>query len=241
MTCPDWLLTKPIAHRGLHGEGKKRPENTMAAFRAAHDAGYAVELDVQRAGDGTVVVFHDPDLERLADADGRVDQMSAAALAATPIMGGDETIPTLKRLTEELPDLPLLVEVKARDPELAPATAAVLDQWDGPFAVQSFWPHHVQWFADNRPDWCRGLVSYTSEKMAAHFIEPVFDPAWMDELSMPDFVAWWVRDLPAPVGRGVGNSKWSDLPVMTWTVRNDEDQARAETHADNMIFEGFLP
>jgi len=28
---------------------------------------------------------------------------------------------------------------------------------------------------------------------------------------------------------------------MTWTVRNPEDRARAEKHADQMVFEGFIP
>ncbi|HEU6441016.1 MAG TPA: glycerophosphodiester phosphodiesterase, partial [Microvirga sp.] len=27
----------------------------------------------------------------------------------------------------------------------------------------------------------------------------------------------------------------------TWTVRNPEDRARAEKHADQMVFEGFIP
>ncbi|MCA0423102.1 MAG: glycerophosphodiester phosphodiesterase, partial [Proteobacteria bacterium] len=31
------------------------------------------------------------------------------------------------------------------------------------------------------------------------------------------------------------------LPVMTWTVRTPEDVALASRHADQMVFEGFLP
>jgi glycerophosphoryl diester phosphodiesterase len=48
-----------VAHRGVHGPGA--PENTIAAFAAAAAAGAEmVELDVRRAGDGELVVFHDP-------------------------------------------------------------------------------------------------------------------------------------------------------------------------------------
>jgi glycerophosphoryl diester phosphodiesterase len=30
-------------------------------------------------------------------------------------------------------------------------------------------------------------------------------------------------------------------PLLTWTVRTEEQRARAARHADQMIFEGFMP
>jgi glycerophosphoryl diester phosphodiesterase len=51
-----------IAHRGYSA---KAPENTLAALAAAIEAGAdAVEFDVQTAGCGTPVLFHDPMLSR---------------------------------------------------------------------------------------------------------------------------------------------------------------------------------
>ena len=49
------FLTRPLAHRGLHGPGV--PENSMAAFRAAVAQGYGIELDVQPAADGFDVLL----------------------------------------------------------------------------------------------------------------------------------------------------------------------------------------
>ena len=43
------------AHRGLHGEG--RPENSLAAFKAAVDKGYAIELDVHLLRDGYLAIM----------------------------------------------------------------------------------------------------------------------------------------------------------------------------------------
>ena len=40
------------AHRGLHGNGL--PENSMAAFRAALDHGYGIELDIHLMKDPPV-------------------------------------------------------------------------------------------------------------------------------------------------------------------------------------------
>ena len=55
----------------------------------------------------------------------------------------------------------------------------------------------------------------------------------------PDFVAYWVDDLPAPapwIARHIFG-----LPLLTWTVRTPAQRPRAARHADQMIFEGFLP
>ena len=50
-----------VAHRGVSG---LETENT--AFRAAAEAGYGVELDIQLSRDGQVVVFHDDNTQRVA-------------------------------------------------------------------------------------------------------------------------------------------------------------------------------
>ena len=59
------------------------------------------------------------------------------------------------------------------------------------------------------------------------------------EESRPDFVSWKVADLPSAAPFLC--SKALGLPLMSWTVRTPEDRARAAAHADQMVFEGFLP
>ena len=51
------------AHRGLHTQDKTVPENSLPAFRAAVEAGYGMELDIQLSKDGQVMVFHDDTLD----------------------------------------------------------------------------------------------------------------------------------------------------------------------------------
>ena len=55
----------------------------------------------------------------------------------------------------------------------------------------------------------------------------------------PDFLAWYVDDLENRVPQLA--RKILRLPMLTWTVRSPEDQARAGLYADQMIFEGFRP
>ena len=59
-----------IAHRGFRA---KYPENTLAAFRAAEDAGApALELDATLTRDRRVVVIHDDAVDRTTDGGGSV-------------------------------------------------------------------------------------------------------------------------------------------------------------------------
>jgi glycerophosphoryl diester phosphodiesterase len=68
-----WQGKYPVfvtAHRGFSG---RAPENTLAAFRAAIDAGCdMVELDVHLSRDREVVVIHDDTLERTTNGSGNV-------------------------------------------------------------------------------------------------------------------------------------------------------------------------
>ena len=55
----------------------------------------------------------------------------------------------------------------------------------------------------------------------------------------PHFVAYNVKDLPSP-GPWIARHIFG-LPLLTWTVRIEEDRQRARTWANQMIFEGFRP
>lgn len=67
-----------IAHRGLSATA---PENTLAAFHGALEAGAEVlECDVQLSRDGVVAVVHDPEVDRTTDGTGAVRELSWAEL-----------------------------------------------------------------------------------------------------------------------------------------------------------------
>jgi glycerophosphoryl diester phosphodiesterase len=74
----DWPHPIILAHRGASVHA---PENTLAAFELALAQGaHGVELDVKLSADGEVVVFHDATVERTTDGQGKVAQLSLAAL-----------------------------------------------------------------------------------------------------------------------------------------------------------------
>ena len=91
-----------IAHRGLTSGA---PENTVAAFRAAAEAGTdGVELDVRLSRDGEVVVLHDHGLERTTNGTGPAARRSLAEMKRLGIRGlPGERIPTLAEVFDALP------------------------------------------------------------------------------------------------------------------------------------------
>jgi len=92
---------------GHRGASDVAPENTLAAFRAAIQAGAdGIELDVMRCGSGEIVVIHDDTVDRTTNSSGHVGTMSfetlrmldAGILFAREYSG--ETIPTLAEVLD---------------------------------------------------------------------------------------------------------------------------------------------
>jgi glycerophosphoryl diester phosphodiesterase len=227
------LGERPFAHRGLHGGG--RIENSRAAFSAAIQAGFGIELDVQASRDGVAMVFHDYDLDRLTGASGSVASRTAAELGATRLRDSGDTIPTL---TETLALIagraPLLIEVKSPNRHISRLCEAVeraLASYIGPVGIMSFNPEVGRWFAAHAPGRLRGLVVTEERKqgLRGRIERPL--ALWR---SQADFLAYDVRDLPSVFA---GAARTRGRPVYTWTVRGDADRTRAWAHADQIIFE----
>lgn len=67
-----------VAHRGFSAGA---PENTLASFEHAIDAGAnMLEMDVMLTGDGRVIVFHDYRLGRTTDGTGLVSKLPAVQI-----------------------------------------------------------------------------------------------------------------------------------------------------------------
>lgn len=109
---------------GHRGGVDQAPENTLAAVRKAIEAGAdAVELDVRFTADGRPVILHDDTLERTTNCSGPVSNWRLSSLLrcdAGTWFGrafGDERVPTLAEVLDELDstDLVLYVHVKLVD------------------------------------------------------------------------------------------------------------------------------
>jgi glycerophosphoryl diester phosphodiesterase len=229
-----WLRGVTYAHRGLHGRG--RPENSLAAFAAALDAGLGIECDVQRTADGRAVVFHDWELDRLTGDSGPVAARSVAELTRIALRSADQTIPTLRDLLELVAGrAPLLIELKSReDRPVSPLCRAVLrdlEGYTGPHAVMSFDPRAGHWFAARSAATVRGLVVSEANARTFGAVLKRHAALWR---ARPDFLAYDVRDLPS---RFAAAQRARGLPLLTWTVGTAGLRERAGEHADGWIAE----
>ncbi len=115
---PPWI----VGHRGAAGEAL---ENTLESLRlAVEQRADMVEMDLQLAADGELVVFHDWELARLAGRGGvvealRLDELRRVELVTTTAGGRRRGhIPTAAEALAELPAaLPVNLELKRRRAE----------------------------------------------------------------------------------------------------------------------------
>lgn len=240
MILPDELLGRPFAHRGLWNlEGA--PENSLRAMEEACQSGYGIEFDVRLSADGEAVVFHDDLLERMTGRPERVDDLSAAELHTVSLRGADQGIPSLRQVLHQVAGRAMiLVEIKAHQSfhELEPLVAEQLDHYDAPFAVISFDAGSLAWFADNRPDFPRGMDASGFSDQALETsdsdLENIFEG--LVDLARPHFL---VLNMDMVGGRIATRYRQAGLPVVAWTVRSSEDISAISDHCDNIIFEGF--
>ena len=229
-----WLGEWDYAHRGLHGNGV--PENSPSAFAEAIKRGIGIELDVQRSRDGRAVVFHDWEFDRLTDQTGPVVRRDGADIEAILLNGNDDAIPLLGRTLEQIAgQVPVLIEIKSdADRRIFPLCLAVqraLEGYRGPHAVMSFDPRVSRWFAHHSARTIRGLV--VTEEGRKNW-----RGAWQRRMALwharPDFLAYDVRDLPSAFAAA---QRRRGLPLLTWTVRDEELRERGSLHADALIAE----
>ncbi|WP_024508680.1 glycerophosphodiester phosphodiesterase [Bradyrhizobium sp. ARR65] len=248
MRAPDWLTARPIAHRGLHDGARGAIENMPAAARGAIAGNFAIECDIQLSADGEAMVHHDDVLGRLTESSGRLRDKTAAELKAVRFKATSEPMMTLAELCELVAGrVPLVIEVKSHfdgDRKLVTRMAQVLSSYDGPAVGMSFDPDQVMALRELIPSRPRGIVAerhYTEEDW------PEASPTQRRDMThlrhyfrtQPDFVAYYVNELPAAAPWLARNI--FGCPLLTWTVRTPEQRARAGRYADQMIFEGFVP
>jgi glycerophosphoryl diester phosphodiesterase len=247
MAAIEWLVARPLAHRGLH-DGKGIIENTASAFAAAIAGNYGIECDLQVSADGEAMVHHDGALGRLTEGSSRLDAMSAAYLRQVRHKATADRMLTLGELCDLVSSqVALVIELKSRfdgDIRLARRAAAVLSRYAGPAALMSFDPAQIAALRRTAPKLPRGIVAESRghRKNQGPLMSRASSAlAYCRHTSgaRPQFLAYAVSDLPATIPFVA--QTLLGLPLLTWTVRTSEDRERAARWADQMIFEGFLP
>ena len=227
------LASWKYAHRGLHNE--TRPENSMAAFRAALENGFGIELDIHLLKDGNLAVIHDSSLKRTAGADVNIEDLSTEDLCRYQLNGTDQTIPTFREVLDLYAGkAPLIVELKVAGnnyAQLAEAACNMLDTYQGPYCIESFDPRCVYWLTKNRPDVIRG-------QLAENFLQVKSSVPWIlrflltyqmiNFLTLPDFAAYKYADRKN-LSNFLSRKLWG-VQGVSWTIRTQEDLTQLLQH-----------
>ncbi len=242
------IFARPIAHRGYHDADNGIIENTPTAIQAAIDKGFAIEVDVQQTSDGEALVFHDNDLDRLADGTGPVSGRTAAELVQMKMQTGTDKLWLLQDLFDLTNErVPLVIEIKSllrRDAQ-ADFVRSVVDQvarYQGPACIKSFDVDMLAIARQHNPDVLRGIVADAARPSPDYARHSRMDRFILRHLlhfprTKPHFISYGVNDLPSP-----GPSFFKAIfktPIMTWTVRTPGQLEVAKRFADQIVFEGF--
>lgn len=245
---PDTSLfdQKYFAHRGLHDNTGDAPENSMAAFRKAVEAGYGIELDVHVTRDGIPVVFHDHTLERMCGASGtrQIRDYTYAELQAFRLGNSNERIPRLEDVLLMVQGrVPLIVEIKSEDTDISLCAPVdeLLRAYDGAYCIESFNPVVLLWFRRYHREVVRGQLASDLHKDGAYksFLSFFLTHLLLNFLSKPDFIAY-DQEYGREPGRRICR-KLFRIPSAAWTVRSREEAEKLQKEFDLFIFEGFRP
>ena len=189
------FLSVYYAHRGLHDNETPAPENSMAAFRKAVDAGYGIELDVQVTKDKIPVVFHDFTLQRVCGQEGKVCDYTYEELQKFHLCRSVETIPLFEDVLKLVDGkVPLIEELKVdlTDLTVCEMGEALLRIYQGLYCMESFNPLAEFWYRRHHMEVVRGQLAEAFLR-TGEFKGPLYfilQNLLLNFLTKPDFVAY---------------------------------------------------
>ena len=225
----NWLNKLPIAHRGLHSNANNIYENTKESFLAAVNENYAIECDVVLSKDHEVVVFHDENLKRLCNLDKDVSSLTINELRNLKIYESNSNIISLDEMLHIVSaQVPIIIEIKGKfTPFIEERIQEIIRSYKGPIALKTFNLKSVEWLIKFLPYVYKGLVIDSN----TNNFEAILD------LNI-DFVSCDIEFIESNL---IDRVKKKGLPIITWTVDNEDKKKKANLIADNIIFENIRP
>lgn len=232
------------AHRGLHDNTSDAPENSLAAFQKAVDAGYGIELDIQLTKDRIPVVFHDYTLERVCGVKGNVKDFTYGELRQFHLFRSEEHIPKFEDVLKLVDGrVPLIVEFKIefKDLSLCPIADSLLRRYRGMYCIESFNPLGLWWYRLHRREVMRGQLAdaFWQEGEYRGLLHLLLQSLLGNFIGRPDFIAYHCK-YPNTLSRRICCDFMGALGA-AWTIKSPEELDRAGKDFDLFIFEGFRP
>lgn len=233
------------AHRGLHSNPDKIPENSMAAFKLAVENNYGIEMDIQLSKDKVPVIFHDFTLKRVCRLNKKVRELTYDELQKLCLNQSKEKIPTLKEVLELVGGkVPLILEFKVEytDTSVCDITAPMLENYKGTYCIESFNPLVLLWYRRKRPHIIRGQLASNlvkDKEVGSRTLFFVLQNLLLNFLTKPDFISFnykYQKMLSFSLCK-----HFFHTPSFAWTIKNQESLNESMENFDYFIFDHFIP
>ncbi|PTM59277.1 glycerophosphodiester phosphodiesterase [Desmospora activa] len=216
--------TKVLAHRGYSA---KAPENTMAAFRLAAEAGAdGLELDVHLSKDGEVVVIHDETVKRTTGKKGKVTNLTLEEIRRLDAGSwlhdhfAGEPIPTLDEVLSLTADKGLWINIelknnKIRYPGLEQAVLERVDRYGMAerTIISSFNHYSLRTIHELRPEMDTAIL----------YMADLFEPwQYARHVGVSSLHPYW----PTVREETVYGCQQAGLPVRPFTVNRQQEMRR---------------
>lgn len=236
---------KYYAHRGLHNDPDKVPENSMAAFRLAVKNHYGIEMDVQLSKDNVPVVFHDFSLKRVCCLNKKVRDLTYKELNDLRLNQSEEKIPTFKDVLDMVDGrVPLIVEFKVENTDLSVCkiTAPMLEKYKGNYCIESFNPLVLLWYRLKRPSIVRGQLASNlikDKEVGSFSLYFVLQNLLLNFITKPDFISY--NHKHRNMLSFILCKYFYRTPSFAWTVQSQKSLEESRHSFDYFIFDHFIP
>lgn len=232
------------AHRGLHNNSAEVPENSMAAFQKAVEAGYGMEMDVQLTKDEVPVVFHDFTLKRVCGKEGKICDYTWEELKEFRLCGSRETIPRFEEVLKMVGGkTPLIIELKVERTDLKTCAVvdALLKEYPGLYCIESFNPLVLMWYKKHHRDVVRGQLAdgFIKSGEFKGVLYYVLQNLLLNWLTKPDFIAY-NHKYANILSRKLCHDLYKNMAV-AWTIRSQKELEAAKKEFEIFIFDSFIP
>lgn len=236
----EFITQKPIAHRGLWNE--EVAENSLIAFSRAIDAEYPIELDVQITADGKLVIFHDWSLDRVTSGNGKISEQKYDDIKDFTLGKSNQKILLFEDILNLVNgEVALIIEIKSKshfDYKICEKVYDLLKKYNGNYAISSFNPFVIRWFAKNAPEIVRGqnFTDFSYKNFVMAFCKRLFFYfSWIMSNNKPDFFACGASMLPKSFLVQIARNK--KIPVLAYAITDSHEYDRIKSVIDNNFFD----
>lgn len=236
-----WFLEKPIAHRGWHWvDGID--ENSWEAIELGVEKGHPIEFDVHLSKDGFPFIHHDLNLKRMTGMDVRGTSLKKEELKKINSFKSQKGIPFLEDvLTFVNGRVPLVIEIKRTQSGhvLERAVLETMKSYKGDYSLQAFHPQSLEVIKSEGHGAPLGLLSGSMDDAGISLLSRVtIRSLCLAPYFKPDYIGYqWdcvSQRAPQEIREQYG------IPLLAWTVRDEEAALFCKRWADNIIFEQII-